>query len=115
MKYFLITILVSSFILTGCSQQKWLSQSELFDKKKECANHRNTVEERCSNETSCQIKEIFYSPKMNSCIVYAYKYLPWDIWTHWLQDMLTGEEIIDYRDNEDNEIFKKKIQELKWE
>lgn len=69
-KILLISLLIFGFILTGCSQQKWLSQDELFQKKQECASYTSEmykdIEKWWYEEPL--ILDVFYSSSINSCI-----------------------------------------------
>lgn len=81
MKNSLLILLVSScLIFAGCSKQKWLSQDELFEKKKECLSYKNAIENAITQTLSERIlqrddythteylDEIFFSPAKNSCL-----------------------------------------------
>ncbi len=65
MKKFLLLWILGLTILAGCAQQG-LSQSELFEKKQECANLREKIEG--SLWETRRLKQIFYSEKENSCL-----------------------------------------------
>jgi len=68
-KLLLISVLLGSIILAGCNQ-KWLSESELFTKKQECAKLKNDIEtdiEKARNGDA-RLDKIFFSPKQNSCL-----------------------------------------------
>lgn len=79
-KIFLISLLLGSIILTGCSEENWLSKDELFEKKKECSMLSDQVMKEIEfqywkidnwfTENGLQIEnpEVFYSKKLNSCI-----------------------------------------------
>ena len=88
-KIMVISLLVGSIVLAGCVQQKWLSQDELFEKKKECANYQNEMKQSMKNYISkstlwqdidediknkkirLYLRDVFYSKKTNSCL-YAF-------------------------------------------
>ena len=74
----IIYIICFIFLLTGCSYVKEESDTNLqFNKKKECASYKEEMYKEIPlaqriGEFPAIIKEIFYSPKRNSCIyVYA--------------------------------------------
>lgn len=73
-KFLLISVFLGSMIFVGCSQQKWLSQDKLFEKKQECAKYKNEMQKQLSDfslngiENVLEVKEIFYSPIKNSCL-----------------------------------------------
>jgi hypothetical protein len=113
-KLLLLVLLSSSLILVGCSQ-KWLSQSELFEKKQECSKYANYEEQ--------WTYEIFYSEKANSCIYTIQETVKW-----WIYDALTQSILYEsesplkcsYMESEEkcNKIerdFEQKVKELKWE
>lgn len=73
-KLLIITFLVLMG-LTGCSATKTnqSSTNNLFEKKKDCANlkdkiENNIKEEWNDNARSAWLDKIFYSPKQNSCL-----------------------------------------------
>lgn len=77
MKKPLFLILLATLILTGCSSQK-LSQDQLFEKKQECLQYKESLQKEIDTEElesqqelwiyhSENIWEIFYSTKENSC------------------------------------------------
>lgn len=65
-KFLLVSALVWVLVLTWCDMQKWLSQDELFEKKKECASMKDKIQEEQSVWVS--VSEVFYSKKLNSCL-----------------------------------------------
>jgi hypothetical protein len=72
-RFILVPILLGSIILSGCWQQQWLSEDELFEKKQECASYENKMKEQLKtfsfNYTSCfVVNQLFYSPIKNSCL-----------------------------------------------
>ncbi len=124
-KLLLISILLGSIILAGCSQQKWLSQGELFDKKLECIkfndnekawlseftkmdyNHRwdyvNKLWEIWVEKFYSEILEIFYSEKINSCvsvIKIAYNVDMSYSFRYVIRDILNDIKIWDYYDRD---------------
>lgn len=88
-KLLIISLLLCGIVLTWCSQQKWLSQNEIFEKKKECANYQNEMKQSMKNYISksnlwqdidediknekirLYLRDVFYSEKNNSCL-YAF-------------------------------------------
>jgi outer membrane murein-binding lipoprotein Lpp len=83
-KLLIMSLLLCGIVLAGCSQQKWLSQSELFEKKQECIAYKNNIQKEIDKEIQAfwntaayfnkNIEEIFYSSKENSCFA-----LIWEI------------------------------------
>lgn len=69
-KLLLFSILLGSMILTGCGQQKWLSQDELFSKKQECISYKDKISIQAVDilDSGFEVGEIFYSPIKNSCL-----------------------------------------------
>jgi len=132
-KIFLIFLLAYGFILTGCSQQKWLSQDKIFEKKQECIKYKINIEEEIDGkntekwfqESFYELDQIFYSPIKNSCL-YSYKRV-------WLQNNLTIRSFLDYfivdyltkdmifetniwaENTESLKTYNEKIRELKWD
>lgn len=131
-KLLLISILLGSIILTGCSQ-KWLSQDELFEKKQECANMKNVIQQEQIQWIS--VTEIFYNEQMNTCL-----YVLQGNWAKFIIDRFWDEFNWLYNANSDyfcestywditsddwkealkecigkSKEFDKKLQELKWE
>ena len=62
-KILIISLLLCGTVLAGCSQQKQLSKSELFEKKQECSSYRDQmIKDLAPNymvDTTDFIKEIF--------------------------------------------------------
>lgn len=122
-KFLLVSALAWVLVLTWCSQQKWLSQDELFEKKQECSNLRENMEKE-SNEKDETVIEIFYSQSENSCI-----YIVNSKTYHSIKDFFAKEYILTSPlyppKTDDIEInknwlngdmeFYKTIKELKWE
>lgn len=117
-------------ILTGCSQQKWLSQGELFEKKQECFTYKDNLQkeiDKSQNEVEKadwyyyeRIVEIFYSPTKNSCFAITNERSSRDRKEYneldWIIDLLSNEKTNYNRDNNNEMIhFGEKIKELKWE
>lgn len=81
MKKLLVLVLFSSLVLAGCAQQG-LSQSELFEKKQECASLQSEMLEQLQSKdwfkeqfigedktkSEMYVKEFFYAPSRNSCL-----------------------------------------------
>ena len=81
MKKVLLVWVLGIAILAGCAQQG-LSQNELFEKKKECANLQDSMLEQLKSKdqfkeqfvwedktkSEVYVKEVFYSPNRNSCL-----------------------------------------------
>ena len=123
---------LATIVLTGCSQQQWLSQDELFDKKQECANQKTVIEKDITDSiandndwrilkqlwVNIYIEDIFYSPKRNACL-YVYNNQNSGYSNHFLVDLFTKEYIIWYSESisspEEISKFNKTVEELKWE
>lgn len=84
-KLLLISILLGSIILTGCSQknevknQPTMTANEIFEKKQECAKHKSEIQKEIEEANQLykkwkyftheeKLSEILYSPKKNSCL-----------------------------------------------
>lgn len=120
-------MLLCTTILTGCFQ-KWLSQSELFEKKTECISYENDVLKKTADwyrESQSKINDVFYSSKLNTCLyeIAYYRDIDWD-WVFSdlvavkIFDGLTNKYILsDYDDAKQtvNENFDQQLQVLKWE
>ena len=126
-KLLIISILLGSVILSGCGKQQWLSQEELFEKKQECAKHKEDIEKDIAvrnfgNQIEI-LEEIFYSPTENTCMYKTWWKLSTTL-TDWevvnrererVYDFFTKETVI-WTDNRLNdEYFYNKFKELKWE
>lgn len=114
----LISVLLGSIILAGCSQN-WLSQDELFQKKQECAKYINIAEERMkyleSTNVSINIDDIFYSSQLNTCILWLKAiYVNLDIYqeSYDIYDLLIKKPLETAITKEN---YDKKTKELKWE
>lgn len=72
-KLLLISLVLSGILLKGCSQQKWLSQDELFEKKQECISYKDKMNIQVIQliDSDFEVNEIFYSPIKNSCLYTA--------------------------------------------
>lgn len=79
-------------------------QDDNFKKKQECGKIS------ISTQPNQEILDIFYSPKLNSCI---YRILEWNEQTVW--DAYTKEYIFKKSVFWNDEEFFKKFKELKWE
>lgn len=126
-KIIVISLLLGSLILTGCSQKNELSKDELFEKKQECVKHKEDIEKDIAvrnfwNQVEF-LEEIFYSPTENTCMYRARGKLSttlkdWEIINkerERVYDFFTKETII-WTDNRFNdEYFYNKLKELKWE
>lgn len=140
-KLLLISVLLGSIILAGCNQ-KWLSESELFEKKQECnklITNAEKWEEKFFFESEngdkqySTINSIFYSPVLNTCLYEwsnSTRYYN-EKWIHehdlilYITDSLTYKTIFSIRFwplwyphseySEHSILFKEKIKELKWE
>lgn len=137
-KLLLISVLLGIIILTGCSQQKWLSKSELFEKKQECSKYMGVVQKRETEKyfldelgmsQHSNVTDVFYSPSLNTC-VYAgnrityYNYIDKDVINPsetknllFITDALTHKTIYSNYDRIEweRDYYNKKIKELKWE
>jgi len=128
-KFLVILVILFGIVLVGCSQQKWLSQDELFEKKQECFNYKKSIQDKIDKETldwkevwtfySAYIMEIFYSEKWNSCYAVISSMLYTNNTTtreREIIDILTNESSVYYRESsEDINLYNKDIKELKWE
>ncbi len=65
MKKLLPFILISSLLLSACGLG--MSKSEIFNKNEVCLKYKQELDKEWSN-LGLWIKEIFYSPKLNSCV-----------------------------------------------
>lgn len=130
-KLLLISILLGSVILAGCSQQQWLSQDDLFSKKQECAKLESKMREQLESperywwrreDTTLYLSKIFYSPSRNSCL-YKSEFITNDLYNLEINDYFTKEVVYQsYCDSKEiksfsqcSEEFAKKLEELKWE
>ncbi len=129
-KILIVSVLLGSIILAGCSQ-KQLSQDELFQKKQECGSYKEAIKSEIKSGiekenwktleqlwVSIYVKEVFYSSERNSCL---YIYNNQNNWysNYYLVDHLTKEYIMWYGEtissSEYISEFNKKVKELKWE
>ena len=130
-KLFIISLILWWLFLTWCSQQKWLSQNELFEKKKDCAMLQDKMWEQLnSNErywdsvewTTLYLSEVFYSPIKNSCL-YKSEFIYNKMYVLEINDYFTKNVLHTYYCDSTNtteysecsNILKEKIQEFKWE
>lgn len=123
-RFLLVSVLVWALILTWCSQQKWLSQNELFEKKQKCASYKDEIQKEISKQLWVNsLNEIFYSPTRNSCM---YRYS--NVNAEAVVDYFTKEVVIDalnlFDTNdtgvqktlmEGQKTFTKWLKQLKWE
>lgn len=121
MKKYILPILLTSLLLSACSLN-WDNKEDLFEKKQECASH---IDEATTyfKETNDWWLSIFYSKKLNTCIV-AYIGKPEVEWNYdpqdpkipttkkYIFDFLTKEIIIQTADTIE---WNNKITELKSE
>lgn len=81
MKKLGLLCILATFILAGCSQQQWLSQDEVFEKKQECSRYKDKMNIQVSGFSNLgnffEVDEIFYSPVKNSCL-YTAKVKNWE-------------------------------------
>ncbi len=107
MRKFLLPLLLLSVVIAGCTSttKSTMTTDQLFQKKQECANLRDKIEEQINKNpdySGCfNIKEIFYSPLRNSCL-----YIADSVWEQNKGDCLWGltwwsnEIVFDYFTNE---------------
>lgn len=88
MKKFLPLILITSLILSACSI--W-NKEDVFQKKQECFSQKEAFEKN-SGDT---VIEIFYSKKINSCVV---RYFRNETQYHFLQDLFSNKVIASAED-----------------
>lgn len=130
MKKILFIVLFSALVLAGCAQQG-LSQSELFEKKQECAvlqdkmwDQLNSTERYWDRDeyTTLYLTEVFYSPIRNSCLYKSEFIYDW-MYNLEINDYFTKEVIHTYPCNSNDRfqysicsnMLHEKIRELKWE
>jgi hypothetical protein len=76
-KIIVISLLLGSIVLTGCSEKNELSKNELFQKKQECVKYRedieNIIQDKCKyhkipniENMNCFLDEIYFNSKNNS-------------------------------------------------
>jgi len=132
-KLLLISVLLCWFIFAGCSQQRWLSQDELFSKKQECAKYKNSIQDEINEEKKRleklevsydgSIEEIFYNSKENSCFAVLNEQTLYKNWNQiinsTIKDLLTNKTVAHYQDWQEDATnavyYFKKLKELKWE
>ena len=117
MKKSLLTIIILIFTLNGCTKEntpviestiepKRINESELFERKKECAKYTSTAEKQAAKLTQkitesvekiAEFQKVFYSPKANSCLytVYVKAYIDgfYQSTIYSVYDALSSEEI----------------------
>jgi len=123
----LISILVFWVFITWCSQ-KWLSKSELFEKKKECIAYKYDLQNRIDKDTKElkddgriyieRIWEIFYSKKENSCFATTLEISAFDKESkiqskYRIINLLTNTQ--EYYTEDYKDAYTLRLQELKWE
>lgn len=109
-----IVIFLCSILLAGCSQQ-WSLVNDSFAKKQECVQYYDKIKNEAQNniDNSHRIKEIFYSPILNSCLYQVEIMYPntlsmdYDIWDYFAKKLIFTTNKIDK--------FENKVKELKWE
>lgn len=89
-------------------------ENDLFEKKKECSTYHDSMLKYAKEFRSeiYEINEIFYSPKLNSCLFL------WDSWDYeFLFDYFNRVNIdtLDYLNSKKSLEWENKIKELKWE
>jgi len=120
----IITILFVLLIVSWCAKQG-LSQSELFDKKQECATLKKNIAKEYEGG-KYYVGSVFYSEKRNSCLYrLSTLYIETIHPNHIIYDYFGGKEIINKNDlcrGEDvadcenqQKKFNKILEELKWE
>ncbi len=130
MKYFTaVCLLVWVLVISGCTDTKQLSQSELFEKKQECAKYKDGLQneidksqnkvEQASGYYLETIVEVFYSPTKNSCFAITNERSSRDLKEYndykWIIDLLSNENT-NYKNNSDDIIyFNEQVKELKGE
>lgn len=68
----LIFLFFASIVLFGCVQNQ---ESSLLEKNKECFKHWSTIEKDLNDKfTGSELRAMFYSPKVNSCVFEARRY-----------------------------------------
>lgn len=118
-KVIFISFTMCCIILSGCNMS-----NELFEKKQECANYENEIEQEITiqnkwlQESFYELDQIFYSPTQNSCL-YSYKWISRqnnftekNILDYFIADYLTKDIIFQINNIND---YDSKINELKWE
>jgi len=141
-KLLIISFLLCGIILSGCSQQRWSSQDNLFEKGKECSKYKDKIQEEIIKDSywiwNDKLDIIFYSPIRNSCI-YTVKGSSYPYFGEYIKDSFTNEKLGDWgrvslescdatfkndtegldkckQDNINSQKeIKQKIKELKWE
>lgn len=117
MKKSLLAIVILLLTLSGCTREKTpviensiegktISESDLFERKKECAKYMEVATEKVKELTyeitesagkEAEFKKIFYSPKANSCLytvyIKAYNNGLYQSTIYSVYDALSGEEI----------------------
>jgi len=115
-----ISFLLGLIFLWGCATTNKLSQDELFEKKQECVGHRDAIE-KISKEKYWDVgydfvEEIFYSPKLNSCLYTINETNTW-----WIYDFFSNKAVLELDSplkcgcNETEKEFNQKKKELKGE
>lgn len=107
MKKSLLLIFLAAIVLAGCSMsttpKSTMTTDQLFQKKQECAQYKDKIEKELAEQTDKEngkymiLKEIFYSPKANSCLYYANWWFTASegfIELNWVIDYLSDEMIL---------------------
>lgn len=153
MKKLLLLVLFSSLVLAGCATQntaietkETMTADQLFEKKKECIESHDTMMKQFGDKYShhyseFSIYEIFYSPKLNTCIYLTealeippsdkalelIKTVGWNgydplnpTWHYWINDYFSKERLFSVTckgsdQRPCNFEFDKRVTEFKWE
>lgn len=70
-KFFMVILLLWGIVLAGCTKENTLSQDEIFEKNKECANFKEDMEKEGKTfywDKYLSVVQIFYSEKRQSCL-----------------------------------------------
>ena len=109
-KLLIVSLLLCGIVLGWCSLQKWLSQDELFEKKQECLSYQTNILENINRGDI--LMQIFYSPKINSCLYITKNVISINDTTYYIYDYF---ENVLVSSTHFYETLEKKIKELKWE
>lgn len=83
-------------VLSGCMPNDQLSESELFEKKQECASMKNIIQSE--QIQGINVSEVFYNQNMNTCL-----YVLQGNWVKFIIDRFWNEDQWLY--NANSEIF----------
>jgi hypothetical protein len=82
-------------LLTGCQTKVVKNKNNEFDKKQECASHKEKIQKELDNKIGLNVfHEIFYSPILNTCL---YTYAS-DSGYRYIVDYFTNETIFSSTD-----------------